>query len=203
MSSRGGRGARALSQPMYLMDASRLGNEWAFQVQGSRGTCYDLRFTPETLSCTCPDFRQRRETCKHAFFMLGRVLGDVALMNRLEDGCTPRELFLGGFSERVEERLRARLAPAADAAAAPAADAAAAAADRDEDCVVCFEALASGAWSCGGCRRACMHADCATRWLERTPSCPLCRHRASTQASRARSAPPDALANFKRLRAGD
>lgn len=199
MASRCSRGARALSQPMYLMSASKAGEDWDFLVQGSRGTSYHVHVCPDSMACTCPDFKSRHETCKHIYFMAGRVLGDVALMNQLEDGRGSQALVAAGFSDRIERRLRARLetpkstiVPDADTSqhsdvSEPGED--------GSDCVVCFEALPAKAWRCDGCRQRCMHDGCAQLWLRRTPSCPLCRHTLKALAT----ALPDSLASFSGL----
>jgi hypothetical protein len=198
MGSRCNRGARALSQPMYLMSACRVGEDWNFLVQGSRGTSYHVHVCPESTACTCPDFKLRRETCKHIYFMVGRVLGDVALMNQLEDGCGSQALVAAGFSDRIERRLRARLETSKTTMVSDADT------SRDDevpgedgsDCVVCFEALAAKAWRCDGCRQRCMHDSCAQLWLRRTPSCPLCRH---TREVPPAVSLPDSLASFTGL----
>jgi hypothetical protein len=197
------RGARALSQPMYLMSALKAGDDWDFLVQGSRATSYHVHICPESMACTCPDFQLRRETCKHIFFMVGRVLADVALMNDLENGDGPEALVAACFSERIERRLRARL-DAAKTTCGDTSDNSGTGSGPDEtcrseaDCVVCFEPLASMGWCCKRCRKECMHLDCAKRWLKQTPSCPLCRH-----VNPAREVPigqpPDSLASFTTL----
>lgn len=199
----GRRGARALSQPMFLMSALRAGDDWDLLVQGSRGTNYHVHMSPESVGCTCPDFMQRHERCKHVFFVAGRVLGDTALMNQLEDGCEPAELFAAGFSSRLERRLRERLGASETQTATPASESGAGASDDaeergDTDCVVCFEPLQRSAWQCHGCKRTCMHGDCASRWFRQSSSCPLCRAPAKRPvASLAGAPPPDSLANFK------
>lgn len=168
--ARSSRGERALCQSMYLLDAEHRGrDEWRFEVQGSMGVSYDLDFTQNAIKCSCPDFYRRKETCKHCFFIVGRVLSDLELMRKMEHKCEPMALFMADFSSRMEERIRMKhTVPLA--------------ASSTEDCVVCFESLACSGhdvWECSGCRKRCLHMECARRWLQKNNSCPLCRHPAS------------------------
>lgn len=212
MSAYTSRGVRALSQPMYLMSALRAGDDWNFLVQGSRATNYNVHFDPEAMHCTCPDYAQRGEVCKHIYFIVGRVLSDVTLMHALEtDRAGADEVFAAGFSERMAHRLRARLdtegtagegtAEGGTAGEGTAGEGATTEGTTGEgtatgvpDCVVCFEPLPPAAWRCHCCRQQCLHLPCAERWFKRTPSCPLCR--APTRGAPASRA-GDPLVNFK------
>lgn len=161
---------KALSQPMYLMSALRTGNcDWSFLVQGSSGTNYYLHFSDERFVCECPDFVKRQSLCKHVYFIIGRVLGDIELMVDVELGLTAVELFdpLLDFTRRLEHRLRCRL----DGDGMNHATV-----GGEGDCVICFESLREKTvWTCDGCKQSVLHSDCADRWLKKNHSCPLCR----------------------------
>lgn len=175
---------KALSQPMYLMSALRTGDsDWNFLVQGSSGTNYYLHFSDQRFVCECPDFVKRRDLCKHVYFIIGRVLGDVELMTDVELGLTASELFQSeyGFTRRLEDRLRRCL----DSDVGNAAG-------GEGDCAICFESLCEKpVWTCDGCKQSVLHSGCAERWLKMNHSCPLCRasHKKAKDAF-------DALANF-------
>lgn len=168
MSSLSSRGSRALRQSMFLLNAIQFENDdWTFEVQGSMGTNYLLSFSKTCINCNCPDFTKRQETCKHCFFIVGRVLNDLELMKKMEDGCEPSQLFLANFSGRMQKRIEQRTFSIASSCT--------------DDCVVCFEPIDAkvGIWECKGCKKGCMHDECARRWLEKKNSCPLCRNPAS------------------------
>lgn len=174
--------SRALSQPMFLLRANKVSEtHWTFLVRGYSGTNYDLTFSDAAFECSCPDFRARRDKCKHVFFIFGRVLSDIDLMVDVDSGLTAKEVFSPSveFSDRLERRIQRRLerhnhnhkieSPAC-----------AGGGDRgdNDDCVVCFEPIQSPEWVCAQCHKPAMHSRCAREWFgycQGAPSCPLCR----------------------------
>lgn len=166
--------SRALSQPMFLLRAKKLSEtHWTFLVRGYSGTNYDLNFSSDALECSCPDFQKRKDTCKHVFFIFGRVLADVDLMVDVDSGLAASEVFspMLCFSERLERRIDHRLERLRSSGCS-------AVVNGDDDCVVCFEPIKAPEWVCVQCRKPAMHTRCAREWFKycgRTPSCPLCR----------------------------
>lgn len=73
---------RALSQRMFLVDRlDAAGGAWGgeavrqrFSVLGSTGNVYTVTIGDAGNSCTCPDNSRSRGRCKHALFVLLKVL---------------------------------------------------------------------------------------------------------------------------------
>src|SRR5438128_468175 len=64
---------RALTQRIYLLGTIQGDRgQTIYQIQGTTGTEYEVDVTRST--CTCVDFQQRWQPCKHIFFVIHRVL---------------------------------------------------------------------------------------------------------------------------------
>jgi hypothetical protein len=73
---------KALSQRMFLISAKNISeNEWNFEVEGYSGTNYKVVFNDVKMTCECPDYYVRKKMCKHIYFIIGRVLKDMTLIN--------------------------------------------------------------------------------------------------------------------------
>ncbi|XP_019154650.1 PREDICTED: uncharacterized protein LOC109151188 [Ipomoea nil] len=59
--------------------------------------------------------------------------------------------------------------------------------ERDRCCVICLEVLTAGIDVVGvmPCSHCSFHDDCLSSWLERSPSCPLCRRKTAAAAAAA------------------
>lgn len=72
-----GRIGRAFTDNLYLVESIPPENEEdytrKYSVMGSTGNVYKVTIENEP-TCTCPDFRIRRNRCKHIFFILIRVM---------------------------------------------------------------------------------------------------------------------------------
>lgn len=192
--------SRAYLEPMKIQSvkSSASGQTWLVRVRGAHGSAYRLFFSLERDSCTCPDYRRRNDLCKHIFFLVLRLLGDLALLRRLaREPRRPVMQLCPEFSSRVRAILRqasqrlcgkhkdedAEPGPGeAESAATGGAGADALRADPDAidagDCSICLESTAGAkAWSCTACTQT-FHRECIFEWVNAprsNRSCPLCR----------------------------
>lgn len=79
---------RAFSQPIYFlrMDNTKSQYEKKFIVVGTSGNKYIVKIGKE-LECTCPDFIERYNICKHIYFIMLRVMkvtGNIKRTNKKE-----------------------------------------------------------------------------------------------------------------------
>lgn len=157
---------RALSQTMYLLEASDRNGSWLFRILGNTGTtAYDIEIGPGMATCSCPDFAIRRTHCKHIYFVVGRVLDERAVLYRLIDepgldlfaACPEIQALL---NNRLQHRVQVENTPPAW---------------TSQHCIICFEEAQGRPWTCNTCAQSAVHEKCIEVWTERTPSCPLCR----------------------------
>lgn len=178
-----GRIERALRQRMFLVAATPIPGDvgWRLSVEGSQGVVYKVVLRSRECSCTCPDFLRRGRPCKHILFVLARVA------KCRSEACaippSPRAFRLTpGLAEalrralvfHVESHRAADAPPPPPSAAEPTGPEDA---GVDGDCAICFEGLAGGG-ALARCESSCgnrFHLECITRWVARTPTCPLCR----------------------------
>jgi hypothetical protein len=59
---------RALSQPIAILSRDREGLSEMFEMSGSGGSRYTVEID-QVLSCTCPDFKFRKQSCKHIIYV--------------------------------------------------------------------------------------------------------------------------------------
>ena len=79
---------RAFSQPIYLLKVlpSTIEYEKKFTVVGTTNNKYTVTIG-EDIKCTCPDFAQNSNICKHLYFIMLRVMktnGSVRRKNKKE-----------------------------------------------------------------------------------------------------------------------
>lgn len=69
-----GRKIRALNQKLYLIESIDINQyEKEYVVMGSTGNVYNVKINDEP-SCNCPDYTQRKNRCKHIYFVLIRIM---------------------------------------------------------------------------------------------------------------------------------
>lgn len=56
---------------------------WRFLINSQIDT-YSVEIKRDSISCTCPDHKYRKVTCKHIFYILGKVAGQKLEDLRLE-----------------------------------------------------------------------------------------------------------------------
>lgn len=66
---------KALSQPIFLITIKKINsNEFIFLVEGTKGNEYIINKNNDVYKCSCPDFKNRRQSCKHIYFIIYKVL---------------------------------------------------------------------------------------------------------------------------------
>lgn len=159
---------RALGQPMYLIDAEYKSlNEWYFTIQGYSGNSYETIITPNSMSCTCPDFQQRNKLCKHLYFIIARIAKDTDSLKKIKEETNIFDIN-PDFSEEIKQRLRNRLENSNFLENENE--------NENEDCVICFENMINRHQkvSCQECKNK-FHKACISKWLRKKDTCPLCR----------------------------
>lgn len=150
---------RALNQRIHMVGCELADDARTFTILGTTAT-YTVKLTAASAECTCPDYTQRLQACKHIIFVLVRVHHVTA------------DTSLGGMLARAwgaplpvpQEQPGVRGAPNFAA---------------DDECPICLEELADAdvaslVWCRYGCGK-CFHPDCAAKWVALNPTCVLCR----------------------------
>jgi len=162
---------RALNQKMFLLSANHYHNlVWSFEVEGFSGNSYILSFTQSGITCTCPHVKSRHITCKHMFFIIGRVCKlDLKLLDTKLEGVL-EQLNINIFSvypnlnEQLQDKLKTRLSEKITIIN-----------DNTDNCSICFETMKNGKLEiCKECKNS-FHTNCITRWMKVNNTCPLCR----------------------------
>jgi hypothetical protein len=167
---------RALSHTMYLLSALHaVEDDWNFLVRGTSGKNYYVHFSPQRFACDCKEFKKNNSNCKHIYFIIGRVLGDVNLMFAVGMGLAPEELFDSrrNFNLSMELRLLSSLVEKKEREAAKNCRI-----GEGGDCVICTETMKGDrVWACNQCKQT-LHAACVAKWtqMRRENICPLCRN---------------------------
>lgn len=157
---------RAMAQRIYLTGRPAR-DQFAVAGLTSNYLVYMNNHTYETCAhfCSCPDFTNRHQACKHIFFVLFRVLG------------IPQDAWLRDPTMRVDldRPVLEQKAAADDPPAGPRP-----LETPDAECVVCFERFADTAQepntTCASCRHT-FHASCVDVWRTHTrkTTCPMCQ----------------------------
>lgn len=174
MRSDKGRLNRALKNRLYLISANQENSqEWNFSVEGTTGNIYNVNFNKEKLSCTCPDYRLRNNICKHIYFIIGRVLKDLSLMDEL--GNSP-DISIFSVAKDLSERLNNVLYDRLNKQKVEPNNLTI---PEEECCPICYEDYeenesADSLSRCNVCKKF-IHTECLNVWLKRGGNCPLCR----------------------------
>lgn len=155
---------RAMKQKIFLLKAEYIKNEWFFQVQGTSGNIYNVKLTSKKQTCSCPDFIQRKNVCKHIIFIIGRVAQSLENLRKLkETECNIFEI-VPDLNEKLNKRLSKRLNESEKTI------------NLDDDCIICFEKLGvvSVKETCKVCNIS-YHKKCLHTWLKRKKCCAHCR----------------------------
>lgn len=165
---------RALEQRMYLLSAEYVSDtHWKFQVEGSTGNPYTITFRQTGMNCDCPYVQTRHQTCKHMFFIIGRIC--KLTLERLNTDSH----HVNPFSRypTLNEILTEVLKPKPEIANTESNSSLNIGPESNEDCVICFESMkAESIHKCETCRNY-FHKECLRRWNRHNPNCPLCRRR--------------------------
>jgi hypothetical protein len=66
---------RGKKQKIFFIESNDIDvHTKSYGVMGSTGNVYTVTISND-ITCTCPDYRQRKSRCKHAYFILIRIMG--------------------------------------------------------------------------------------------------------------------------------
>jgi len=145
---------RALSQQMSYTKKYETNKMRYYIVKGSSGRMYDVSIGEKT-SCTCPDFSNNKNRCKHQILCL---LGDfnISINNVILHS----------------DRLSIELTDLMDLTSHFEGD----------ECPICLDNIGINdrSWNCNQCQKY-FHKFCIDRWLSlsmistKRSTCPMCR----------------------------
>jgi len=146
---------RALNQPMTYVKKKDTGKTLHFLVTGSLGNLYNVSIGEET-SCSCPDFSNNKNRCKHQI---------LCLLNEFNVGINNDILHDGRLSFQLSELVESNSQCI-----------------EGDDCPICFDEIniKDRSWNCKQCLKS-FHKFCIDRWLSlsmisnRYSTCPMCR----------------------------
>lgn len=185
---------RGRKQPIYLASfpeeeelksesSSESSRHFKVKVLGTTKTIYNVKLNfyqndknreewEDVCTCSCPDFTNRQQECKHIFFIMYRVLrgSDFDTSKQVLDRLI---LFMKvgyGGSETDKNNL---LSP--DLLNTPTKKIEIRKWEGEE-CAICCDEMEPGSkiWSCSACCGKSLHANCFVKWKQKT--CPYCRH---------------------------
>ncbi len=155
-------------------DESIENQELKYKILGSSGTHYEVRFTPERMSCTCPDHSRRYSCCKHIYLVYIKIFN---LIPNLDDGVnriTPEkfiELQMAhiNFMRKQELKRREREERGSETVMTGYRF------HPEDECSICFDILGTeDIFGCNCCKN-CFHRQCMMTITRYNSKCPMCR----------------------------
>lgn len=177
---------RALSQPLYLLDAlnenENENENLMFTVFGTTKSVYKVKFSSDkvhkcTCTCTCKDFlfRGKRFFCKHGLFVLCKVLKIDHFDSILEN----TQLSLEDFNLLKHKFYHVSVTVSVEEEFFDNDDD-----DDDDPCAICYDTFSDNdnqlTCRCKRCKKK-VHHDCMEKWISMAnrqnniPSCVYCR----------------------------
>jgi hypothetical protein len=189
---------KSLNETMYLISATKNTDrsDWLFIVEGSRGTPYNIVIKESGMSCTCPFYKTRFNTCKHMFFILGRIAKmDLGHINTDSPKLNAFDIY-PDLDNKLNSIMSSRSAGIVQDRPTPFRG-------PDGDCSICYESLETDT----GPDSMCMlchnyfHKSCIKHWLSNSSrkNCPLCRNVWPKKPTVSDSGSSDPLSKFKSL----
>jgi len=157
---------RGLQERIYLLDAKLDSEQWILTVKGQSKSVYKILICKNKVKCRCMDFNIRKNVCKHMFFILGRILKDSKIINKVNK-IQDIENNFNFISENLKKVLVNHVSCKEDIEIEY---------DKNECCSICFEEF--GDEDIQQCELTCknvFHTECINLWLASNNSCPLCR----------------------------
>ena len=157
---------RGLLERIYLLDAKVNSNEWVLTVKGQSKSIYKILLSDNKVKCKCMDFNIRKNVCKHMFFILGRILKDSKIINKvnkIEDIQNNFKIISDTLKVVLSSQISDKESTNIEY-------------DKKECCSICFEEF--GDEDIQQCELTCknvFHTECINLWLASNNSCPLCR----------------------------
>lgn len=158
---------RGITQKLFLINTNKKSNtQCLFNIMGLTGNIYlvDICNNP---TCTCPDFKKRKLTCKHIYFVLLRVLKlsnintftDQELINILSNINIDNTICVDKQIMDKYNKLPTKK-------------------DDEESCPICLEDINNGEdiEFCKSVCGKCVHKLCFDLWCTKNPpKCVYCR----------------------------
>jgi hypothetical protein len=163
---------KSLSEKISLLSAYQRDASWEFKVRGQSTSVYQQELSATTFTCSCPDHQGKKTFCKHLLFLVARVaLQFERAASISEQTVSWNEEAYAACVPSWVSRL-AHLISDETVGDTPS--------DKPEgDCPICFEELTDGAAiDTIRCETTChkwFHRECIKRWVEDSPTCPMCR----------------------------
>ena len=163
---------KSLSEKISLLSAYQRDASWEFKVRGQSTSVYQQELSATSFTCSCPDHQGKKTFCKHLLFLVARVaLQFERAASISEQTVSWNEEAYAACVPSWVSRL-AHLISDETVVDTPS--------DKPEgDCPICFEELTDGAAiDTVRCETTChkwFHRECIKRWVEDSPTCPMCR----------------------------
>ncbi len=217
---------RAFEQSLRLLQCRYFpkSQKWELRISSSTGSgYYQVEFTSESASCSCPDFERRGRPCKHMLCVLLRILKlknkefkTVKEVGKSYDQITPAFLTLFHHEElaakseskeigsstgkkkrkskKTEDEPKPAVATTADES--KTTEPVSSEPQAEEMCLICLlEFVPDGSMSkCSShCKRWLGHKECLDSWFSKSRLCPLCK---GPQVCSSSSEPPSKKAKY-------
>jgi hypothetical protein len=157
---------RGLLERIYLLDAKYETDEWNLTVKGSSKSVYKIIMSENKVKCKCMDFNIRKNVCKHMYFILGRILKESKILDKINTIYDIEDNF-EVISIHLKKILSNHVSNEKDCNFEY---------NNKDNCSICFEEF--GDESVEQCQLTCknvFHSECVNLWLSQNNSCPLCR----------------------------
>jgi len=157
---------RAKTQKIYLVNRDVSDESATFTIMGTTGNIYEVELTGFP-SCSCPDYQQQKNRCKHILFMLVKIFNAD---DPYQEKFTSKEIknFIREYKKNIEKfNVSYNTQDGCVDVGAKCIN---------DNCVVCLDSLENGESyiycksSCGRC----IHNDCYNMVVKKSRKCPYC-----------------------------
>lgn len=157
---------RSKRQRIFLMQAERRDDRWEFVVEGTTGNNYRVLVSTQQLKCGCLDFRLRKKTCKHLYFIITQVAQNDELTKRINTNPKISQNAYNLLDMQLTQRLRSRIQQHAEKKNQEGKTELNITFGEDDTCAICFDELKKEdlAQCALGCKKY-FHETCMQRWL--------------------------------------
>lgn len=174
---------RSLVQLFYLLKISRKDKKWTIEIKGLTSN-YTVTISSDILECSCPDYQQKGNFCKHLYFIILKVAGcyqiildhnifndkklNIESFNKL-DNCLVQKVIQ--YIDKDKDKNKSKTDQD----------------DSDElskkkrkimhDCLICLDEIINEEDD-QECELQChthFHKSCLSKWLKINKTCPHCR----------------------------
>lgn len=195
------RNFRGKTQKMYLLGVEYENNLWNMSIQGLTSQ-YNIKIGKDNVECSCPDFNNRKNICKHLYFVFSQIaqyyegdliLSDIESSNEKINTIKLNDTVFANLSDKLSARLKQRIEITEkvqnDIKLEP-----------DSECVICFESieLDEKLFQCvKQCKKYC-HEACIAIWTARGKNtCPYCRTEINDSKKNTKYDPLDKFTKLK------